>query len=192
MFKVLHGYFHSNIKAGKIRAVCRRKTVLEELLPLKAWGHDLGSVNIEWKGVFKVMYGWFTRNFKLLQFQYKLLMRISTCRYMRFKIKIDFESTNCRYCSSKPETLQHIFLECPIAIMLSIYVEHLIIANIDTDYNDPNKIYFRTCSHDSPPINFIWASFKLYVSRFFQLSTEPSMARYKNYSTEKSWKWSKW
>ena len=28
--------FHSNIKAGKIRAVCRRKTVLEELLPLKA------------------------------------------------------------------------------------------------------------------------------------------------------------
>ena len=66
-------------------------------------------------------------------------------------------------------------------IKLSIYVEHLIIANIDPDYNDPNKIYFITCSHDSPPINFIWASFKLYVSRSFQLSKEPSMAGYKNY-----------
>ena len=136
-------------------------------------------VNIGWKGVFKVMYGGFTRNFILLQFHYKLLMRISSCRYMRFKMKIVVKSPSCRYCSSKPVTLQHIFLECPIAIMLSIYVEHLIIAKIDPDYNE---IYFITCSHDSPPINFIWASFKLlYVSQPFQLFKEPSMAGSKNY-----------
>ena len=70
--------------------------MLEEFLPLKARGRDLGFVNIGWKGVFKVMYGGFTRNFKL-QFVCKLLMRISTCRFIRFKTKIDIESPNCRY-----------------------------------------------------------------------------------------------
>ena len=173
------------------RAVWRRKTVLEELLPLKAWGRDLGFVNIGWKGVFKVMYGGFTRNFKLLQFHYKLLMRI-TCDSKR---KIVVESPSCRYCSSKPVTLQHIFLECPIAIMLSIYVEHLIIAKIDPDYNE---IYFITWSHDSPPINFIWASFKLlYVSRPFRPFSFLRNRQWRDlkttcvkFSMEKSWKWS--
>ena len=172
---------YGNIKASKIRTACRRQTVLAELLPLKAWVRDLGSANIDWNGVFKVMYGGFTRNFKLLQFQYKLLMKISTCRYMRYKMKIDIVSPNCLYCPSRPETLQHIFLECPKSIMLSIYVEHLIINNIDPNYSDPNKIYFLTCCHDSPAINFIWASFKLYISRSFQLFKEPSMAGYNNY-----------
>ena len=172
--------FHGNIKASKIRDVCRHQTVLADLLPLKAWDRNLGSVDIDWKGVFKVMYGGFTRNFKLLQFQYKLLMRISTCRYMRYKMKIDVVSPNCLYCPSKLETLQHIFLECPKSIILSIYIEHLIIANIDPNYSDPDKIYYITCSHDSPAINFIWASFKLYVSRSFQCFKDPSITGYKN------------
>ena len=125
-----------------------------------------------------IMYGGFTKNFKVLQFQYKLLMRISTCRYMCYKMKIYISSLNCIYCTSMLETFRHIFLECPRTIPLIIYLEYCIINNLDANYyyyNDPNKVLYVTCSLDSPYINFIWAAFKLYISRSLQLFKEPCL-----------------
>ena len=170
-----------NLKASKIRDLGSSKLDCYDILALQNWAKDLGTDPIDWSRVFMIMYGGFTKNFKLLQFQYKLLMRISTCRYMRYKMKIDINSPNCIYCTSKLETLRHIFLDCPRTIPLIIYLEYCIMNNLDANYNDPNKIFYVTCSHDNPYVNFIWAAFKLYISRSFQLFKEPCLKGLENY-----------
>ena len=173
-------FLEKNSKACKIRDFSHQKIDFIDILPLNNWARDLGLNSIEWNKVFRKMYGSFTKNFKLLQFQYKLLMRISTCRHTRFKMKIDIKSPNCIYCLSTVETLVHIFLECPITITLADYVKQCIIDNLVSDYSDPNKLFYITCSHDNPSINYIWAAFKIYISRSFQLFQEPSLTGFKN------------
>ena len=37
------------------------------------------------------------------------------------------------------------------------------------------------CSHDNPYVNFIWAAFKLYISRSFQLFKEKCLKGLENY-----------
>ena len=49
-----------------------------------------------------------------------------------------------------------------------------------SDYSDPNNLFYITCSHDNPSINYIWAAFKIYISRSFQLFQEPSLIGFKN------------
>ena len=170
-----------NFKASNIRKYYHKTADIMNIVPLKSWTNDLGVGNVDWKYVFKNMYGGFTKNVKLLQFQYKLLLRISTCRYMRYKMKIDSDSPNCIYCNSQVETLPHIFLECTKTIYLRSYLESCIVDKFLNDYEDPKKVYYITCSHENPAINYIWATFKLYLSRCFQLNKEPSFRSYNNY-----------
>ena len=169
------------LKAGKIRDYTLIKINSEDILSLKNWSRDLGESDIIWKAVFSKLYGGFTKNFKIIQFQYKLLMRISTCRYMRYKMKIESDSPNCRYCITKLENLFHIFCECPKTVLLSNYVENCIATNFLTDYSDHKRVYYITCSHENPYINFIWATFKMYISQQFQRAKEPSLTGLKNY-----------
>ena len=84
----------TKFKASKIRDLSNLKVDMTEILSLKNWSRDLGLELIDWKSVFKNMYGGFTKNLKLIQFEYKLLMRISTCRYICYKMKIDIISPN--------------------------------------------------------------------------------------------------
>ena len=84
-----------------------------DLVPLKDWSKNFNMSYIEWTTVFDSLFYCTTNNFKLGQFQYKVLMRISTCRYMRYKIKIEkyiVNSPNCSLCQSTLKTLLHIFL----------------------------------------------------------------------------------
>ena len=56
---------------------------------LKEKGYkDLGVSSLDWVYVFNYLHCNTSNNFKLIQFQYKLLMRISTCKYTRFKMGI--------------------------------------------------------------------------------------------------------
>ena len=71
---------------NKIRDLCHKKVDFDNFLPLKKWEQDLGVDSISWDKVFAAMYSGYTRNFKIIQFQYELIMRISTCRYMRNKL----------------------------------------------------------------------------------------------------------
>ena len=82
------------------------------LTPLKEWCKDLNNSNIDWVLVFISLHAKDCNNFKLLQFQYKLLMRISTCKYMRVKMGISHGTPMCSLCNSHLETLPHIFLKC--------------------------------------------------------------------------------
>ena len=139
-----------------------------DILPLKSWASDLAVNNIDWTKVLSNMYKNLSNNFRLLQFQYKLLMRISTCRYMRYKMHIDRESPNCSLCHGSLESLPHIFIDCPTTTRFVTLINGFITANIDTDYRDPDRTYFITCSHENQVINFINLTAKWYISRQFQ------------------------
>ena len=40
-------------------------------------------------------------------------MRISTCKYMRFKMRIAKDNDQCSLCQRGLETHEHIFIQCP-------------------------------------------------------------------------------
>ena len=173
----------SQLKCQKIRKFITSKVDLNDILPLKTWTTALGlnANGIDWKQVFKILYSGFTKNYKLIQFQYKLLMRISTCRYMRHKMNIDKVSPVCFHCGTELETLNHIFLECQKITPLISYVDSCIKENIDNDYTDINSVFYLTCSHDNSSINFIWVATKQYISMQFQHQNSLSLLGLKNY-----------
>ena len=141
---------------------------VDEIPALKAWTRDLAVESINWELVFKTLYGTFTNNFKIIQFQFKLLHRVSTCRYMRYRMNIDRQTGNCYNCNTVLETLMHIYIECPITNLFVARVNRLIKGKIDPSNSDDTKIFYLTCSHTNPTINFLWAIAKYYISRNFQ------------------------
>ena len=60
-----------------------------DLVPLKEWCENINIAYIDWVSGFNSLFYSKTNNYKLMQFQYKLLMRISTCKYMRYKMNIE-------------------------------------------------------------------------------------------------------
>ena len=70
------------------------------LTPLKEWCKDLETENIDWVAVFNNTFISSTNNYQLIQFQYKLLMRISTSRYMRFKMSIVRNDPICLFAAT--------------------------------------------------------------------------------------------
>ena len=157
-----------NIRTHKIREKVAAQLPVDEIPALKAWTRDLAVESINWELVFRTLYGTFTNNFKIIQFQFKLLHRVSTCRYMRYKMNIDRQSGNCYNCNTVLETLMHIYIECPITNLFVARVNRLIKEKIDPSYSDDTKIFYLTCSHTNPTINFLWAIAKYYISRNFQ------------------------
>ena len=173
-------YSSQQLKGHTIREMLCKNLNTNELTPLKSWREDLGVESVDWVGVWSNLYSNFTNNYKLMQFQYKLLMKISTCRYMRYKMKIDTESAQCYHCNSGLETLPHIFLTCPVTKSFLGKVVDCIVNSIQGDYSDPSQLYYITCSHANPLVNFIWAVAKLYISRQFQLQKELNWNGFRN------------
>ena len=171
-----------HLSGKKIRDLCQKKVDFDKFLPLKKWEQDLGVDSIGYDKVFAAMNSGYTRNFKIIQFQYKLIMRISTCRYMRNKMKIDTDSHNCIYCTSELETLPHIFINCPKTNYLVSLLESCLKNSVVKDYRDPYKLYYITCCHENQVVNYVWAAFKLYISRSFQTMNEPSWNGFKNHT----------
>ena len=60
----------------------------DSLPSIKKWSRELGRYCINWGQILSNTFTGVTNNYKLIQFQYKLLLRISTCKYMRFKMNI--------------------------------------------------------------------------------------------------------
>ena len=169
------------LNGKKIRDLRLKKFGFDHFLSLRSWERDLGVDSIRWDKVFRALYSGYTRNLKIIQFQYKLIMRISTCRYMRHKMKIDTDSPNCIHCSSDLETLSHIFIDCPRTKSLIPMLKNLL-KSVVYDYRDPDNVYYITCCHENQVVNYTWAAFKLYISRSFQTRNEPSWTGFKNHT----------
>ncbi len=139
----------------------------ENLPAMKCWSSELKQSNMDWFNIFSNLFYHLTNNNKLIQFQYKLFHRITTCRYMRHKMSIDKDSPVCSLCNCALETLPHIFLECAVTRTFLYLLRKFINSNIDRTYVDPFKYYLITCMHENGQINFINAVAKWYISNRF-------------------------
>ena len=102
-----------------------------------------------------------------MQFQYKLLMRISTCKYMRFKMGIVKDSPMCSLCNSELETLPHIFLKCSHTVLFLGRLLTFILMKVDPHYRDSKRIHYITGNHNNKIINYLNTVAKWYVSKQF-------------------------
>ena len=162
---------NSNIPKGRdIRNKIRPYNCPSNLPPLKAWGKVLGPSLIDWQVILYSIYS-ISRNSKLVQFQYKLLLRISTCKYMRYKMKID-NDYNCSKCSNGVETLDHIFIHCNVTNKFIIELNSFICKYIVTDYKDDDKFFFITCRHGNFLVNYLNLIGKWFISRCFQTGAD--------------------
>ena len=128
--------------------------------------------------MFSNLFFTFTNNFKLIQFHYKLWHRISTCRYMRHKMKIEQDGPICSLCNRELETLQHIFLKCKYTDEFIGKVNHFIVSNIDRSYKDTHRHYRITLNHLDQRVNFVNAVANLYLSKMFQNKTQPTFVAF--------------
>ena len=137
---------------------------------LLAWNRSIGKHDIDWTEVLNNLFFSITNNYKLIQFQYKLLMRISTCRYMRYKMNIVKDTDQCSLCHVALETLEHIFFHCPSTKAFNNKLNAFISDQVDIDFRDPKMFHFITCNHSNPIVNFVNLAAKWYISKNFQNS----------------------
>ena len=93
---------------------------------------------------------------------------ISTCRYMRFRMKIEKDSPICSLCNSYLETLSHIFIDCAATSSFIQRVNLFIRTSIDESYDDPLRYYLICLSHSDNRINFINSVSCWYIGKSFQ------------------------
>ena len=164
------------VKGKQIRACTSVYHPPTKLTPIVSWKRVLKLTNFRWDAVFSNIYK-ISSNFKLVQFQYKLLMRISTCKYMRHKMNLA-PSNLCSFCHVQLETLEHIFIHCHVTCSFLSHLNRFITTKIHNKYSDSNKYYFITCNHSNSAVNYFNLSAKWYLSRSFQTELLPSWANY--------------
>ena len=92
------------MKAGGIRNLITIRVDPKTLTLLNEWCINLKITNnINWVAVSNNTYITPSNNYKLIQFQYKLMMGISTCRYMRYKMGIVRDCPRCCQCKTHIE-----------------------------------------------------------------------------------------
>ena len=117
-------------------------------------------------------------NYKLIQFQYKLLLRIVTCKYKRFKMNIVKDNGRCSLCNGALETLEHIFLYCTNTKIFIRSLNNFIGHEICREYRDINHNYRVTCYHSNPLINYLNVTTKWYISKEIKIKTAFSWDEY--------------
>ena len=142
---------------------------MDSLTPLNNWSLELKRSNIDWSYILHNSNKNVTNNFKLIQFQYKLLMRISTCKLMRLRMGIVKDNGLCRHCNEL-ETLNHIFFSCYHTTMFINSLNNFIRTDIDREYSDRDRYFLLTCAHDNQCVNFINMAGKWFISRQFHRS----------------------
>ena len=155
------------IRSKEIRDKMVSRASPDIIPPIVQWSRELNR-NVDWIDVFTNLFYTLTNNFKLIQFHYKLWHRISTCRYMRHKMKIDLESPLCSLCEEEIETLDHIFLHCKHTTEFIERVNQFINSKIDRAYRDTNLYYRITLAHTDNRINFFNAVANWFISKKFQ------------------------
>ena len=159
-----------NAKGRQIRTLMSKFVDPDTLSQLREWSRELSVADVDWVSVFNTLHYNTCNNFKLIQFQYKLLMRISTSKYMRFKMGIVKDNPYCSMCTetNNIETLSHIFLKCPHTKSFISRLRLCIQMKIDPQYRDRKNVHFIFCNHTNQIINYINIAAKWYISKQFQ------------------------
>ena len=159
--------FKKPIRAKLVRMTLIKGFDIDTLTPLRAWQELFDTRRVDWNEILYNNRFTLCNNLKLIQFQYKLLMRISTCKMMRWRMHIEKENGNCVHCNV-PETLNHIFFDCDYASRFIETLSQFIANRVDLEYKDDNRFFLLTCSHNNDIVNFLNLSAKWYISRQFQ------------------------
>ena len=154
-FKDDRGNVKNSISGRLIRNEMHKTRNPDTLPALREWSRLLSRNNIDWTQTLTNLFDGITNNYKLIQFQYKLLMRISTCKYMRFKMRIAKDNDQCSLCQGGLETLEHIFIQCPHTNIFKNILNTLIKNKIDMEYRDNRNYHFMICNHANPLVNYI-------------------------------------
>ena len=101
------GNIKNSISGRLIRNEMHKTRSPDTLPALREWSILLSRNNIDWTIILTNFFSGITNNYKLIQFQYKLLMRISTCKYMRYKMRIAKDNDQYSLCQGALETLEH-------------------------------------------------------------------------------------
>ena len=115
------------------------------------------------KQIFKACFKSVTDH-SIIWFQYKILYNILDTREYLFKLKIK-DSSICSFCQSNPESISHIFTQCPYVKELwknvSIWIEKKL--QVGITLNDNVKILgYHVHNEHFWPVNFV-----LMISRYY-------------------------
>lgn len=138
------------------------------------------SVKIEWGGIFTSLYK-ISNNFKIIQHQYKIFMKIATSRYSRHKMKIA-SSPHCCFCGPDTlETLDHIYLKCPKTLAFQKALSDFVTGNLDPGYNSTILLHI-TYNYHIAAVNFLNLVSNWYIGRKFQSGKELFWDEYRKYA----------
>ena len=138
----------------------------KDITPCKKWEDYFETESeIPWKNAFETLY-LSTRINKLREFQYKLIHRVATCRYMRKKMKI--ESTDmCHMCGISSETLEHQQFKCPGTKKLGDKLEGKLRAKLPEAVGSQTNLDFLTCISSVKVISFVRMVANYYINKKF-------------------------
>ena len=152
------------------KSLCKMLQEKAEPLYKTKWS-QLIKVNINvkyetdflWKQIFKACFKSVTDH-SIIWFQYKILYNILDTREYLFKLKIN-DSSICSFCQSNPESISHLFTQCPYVKELwknvSIWIEKKL--QVGITLNDNVKILgYHVHDEHFWPVNFV-----LMISRYY-------------------------
>ena len=128
-----------------------------------------------WTHIFKTCFKSVMDN-QLIWFQYRILFGILPTRYFLYKIK-QSDSSLCCFCKESPETIAHLFCQCPNVTQLWHNIEHWISNKVKIKLTLINSLkILGHCKMDRNywPLNLVILVIKKYVyscsKRGFQLN----------------------
>ena len=163
-------------KSGEIRSKTYNRVKVEEITPLPKWEAIL-KTEIPWLDVFQCLYQTTSTN-KLREFQYKLIHRIATSRYMRKKMKID-SSDLCHMCEVNVETLEHQQLNCVYTKRFRELLETRLVAKIPE--NRSQAVDLITCGGTNKCVSYLRLVVNQYISKKFHKQKKLWWDEYKSW-----------
>ena len=151
-------------------------------LQMTTWNQYFPDVvHNAWKSVFLHLIK-ASNNFILIQHHYKILYRIATSRYLRFKMKID-NNPHCQKCGEL-ETLEHIYIYCPYSLQFIEKIHTFIISNLDSNFTDHEHVIRFGCSNANGAVNFLHLTCNWYIGRQYQKGKDLHWESYVRFSKQ--------
>jgi hypothetical protein len=133
---------------------------------IQKWNHllNINLNNENWQIIFRICF-FLVKDNSLIWFQYKIINHILGVRDYLYKIKIH-QTNACRLCNNSPETLLHLFYQCPIVSSFWITITNWLSTKINLNITfDPLTVllgYFLT-DRNFHPTNCLLIVAKSYI-----------------------------
>ena len=148
--------------SGELRRVVLYKKVnFEEINPCAKW-EEFFHTEVQWPLVFETLYMTTGTN-RLLEFQFKLIHRVATSRYMRKKMKID-NTDLCHLCGTSVETIEHQQIQCIHTKRFRMKLETKL-KTAFPDLKDPEEVDLLNCSNKNKAVNFMRTVANCYINK---------------------------